>query len=187
MSAALSLLAGLGTAAVTTRPQRSGATATTVKRAVSCSVPARAGRLVSGPRASSSSTRLGAVHASTATLADEVRADFPILEMVIPDTGKSLVYLDNAASSQTPTEVVDAHEDFHRNFCANVHRGVHYLSGKATDKYEAARQKVSEGKKTGKERGREGRQRQIARKTFHSESRDVYVIRHHPFSVFFSP
>ena len=72
-----------------------------------------------------------------------MRADFPLLELVIPDSGKQLVYLDNAASSQTPTEVVEAHEAFHRQFCANVHRGVHYLSGKATDEYEAARQKVS--------------------------------------------
>jgi selenocysteine lyase/cysteine desulfurase len=63
---------------------------------------------------------------------------------MIPDSGKQLVYLDNAASSQTPTEVVDAQAAFHRQYCANVHRGVHYLSGKATDKYEAARQKVSE-------------------------------------------
>lgn len=125
--------------------QRSGGPATGVKRVVSVA-PARAARLGSGPHApsSSSSTRLaaGAGATSTATLAEEVRADFPILSMTIPDSGKQLVYLDNAASSQTPTEVVDAHEAFHRHFCANVHRGVHYLSGKATDKYEAARQKV---------------------------------------------
>lgn len=76
------------------------------------------------------------------TLSDEIRKDFPILELRIPESGKKLVYLDNAASSQTPTEVINAHEAFHREYCANVHRGVHYLSGQATDKYEAARQKV---------------------------------------------
>ena len=109
------------------------------------SVPGRTARpraSASSTLTSASSTRHGAFAASTATLADEVRADFPLLELVIPDSGKQLVYLDNAASSQTPTEVVEAHEAFHRQFCANVHRGVHFLSGKATDKYEAARQKV---------------------------------------------
>ena len=99
--------------------------------------PARA------PRASRASARLGAIAASAATLADEVRADFPILDQDIPESGKSLVYLDSAASSQKPSVVIDAHGDYYRQINANVHRGVHYLSGKATDAYEAARVKVA--------------------------------------------
>ena len=95
------------------------------------------------PRASRASARLGAIAASAATLADEVRADFPILDQDIPESGKSLVYLDSAASSQKPSVVIDAHGDYYRQINANVHRGVHYLSGKATDAYEAARVKVA--------------------------------------------
>ena len=87
--------------------------------------------------------RPGAIAASAATLADEVRADFPILDQDIPESGKSLVYLDSAASSQKPSVVIDAHGDYYRQINANVHRGVHYLSGKATDAYEAARVKVA--------------------------------------------
>ena len=85
----------------------------------------------------------GAIAASAATLADEVRADFPILDQDIPESGKNLVYLDSAASSQKPSVVIDAHGDYYRQINANVHRGVHYLSGKATDAYEAARVKVA--------------------------------------------
>lgn len=104
----------------------------------------RAGSIPAGGGAPSLRMRATAVAgpSSATTLAEECRADFPILATTIPDSGKRLVYLDNAASSQTPTEVVEAHEAFHRQFCANVHRGVHYLSGVATDKYEAARVKV---------------------------------------------
>jgi cysteine desulfurase/selenocysteine lyase len=68
------------------------------------------------------------------------RADFPILSKQI--YGKPLVYLDNGASAQKPRQVLDAMRDFASNEYANVHRGVHYLSGKATDAYEAARRKV---------------------------------------------
>lgn len=80
---------------------------------------------------------------ATATLADECRGDFPILEQDLPDSGKRLVYLDSAASSQKPLHVIDCHSDYYKNTNANVHRGVHYLSGKATDAYELARVKVA--------------------------------------------
>jgi len=68
------------------------------------------------------------------------RADFPILSKQI--YGKPLVYFDNGASAQKPRQVLDAMRDFASTEYANVHRGVHYLSGKATDRYEAARRTV---------------------------------------------
>ncbi len=68
------------------------------------------------------------------------RADFEILSREV--YGKPLVYLDNAASAQKPCVVLDAMRDFATRDYANVHRGVHYLSGKATDAYEAAREGV---------------------------------------------
>jgi cysteine desulfurase / selenocysteine lyase len=69
-----------------------------------------------------------------------LRQDFPILS--ITPHGKPLVYLDNAATSQTPQQVIDAIATYYREQNANVHRGVHYLSQLATDKYELARHKV---------------------------------------------
>jgi cysteine desulfurase/selenocysteine lyase len=74
-------------------------------------------------------------------LAIKVRADFPILHQEIH--GKSLVYLDNAATSQKPTAVLDAIQDYYRLYNSNVHRGVHTLSVRATDAYEGARDKVA--------------------------------------------
>ncbi|HEY1631624.1 MAG TPA: cysteine desulfurase [Rhizomicrobium sp.] len=68
------------------------------------------------------------------------RKDFAILSREI--YGKPLVYLDSAASAQKPDAVLDAMRDFARTDYANVHRGVHYLSGRATDRYEAARETV---------------------------------------------
>jgi cysteine desulfurase/selenocysteine lyase len=68
----------------------------------------------------------------------DVRKDFPILAIEV--YGKPLVYLDNAASAQKPRQVLDAMADFARSEYANVHRGVHYLSAKATERYEAARE-----------------------------------------------
>jgi cysteine desulfurase/selenocysteine lyase len=110
---------------------------------------ARANRVARGNPASvvTTSTRARASAspvAAATTLADEVRPDFPILEQDLPDSGKRLVYLDSAASSQKPRAVIDAHGDYYRHDNANVHRGVHYLSGKATDAYEAARVKVAD-------------------------------------------
>jgi cysteine desulfurase/selenocysteine lyase len=68
------------------------------------------------------------------------RADFAIFEK--PVYGKKLVYLDSAASSQKPRQVLDAMRDFAESEYANVHRGVHYLSAQSTDRYEAARRTV---------------------------------------------
>lgn len=68
------------------------------------------------------------------------RADFPILESRIH--GKPLVYLDNAATTQKPYAVIDAEARYYREDNANVHRGVHALSQRATDAFEAARLKV---------------------------------------------
>lgn len=69
-----------------------------------------------------------------------IRKDFPILSRTVYD--KPLVYLDNAATTQKPLCVLDAMRDEYLNVNANVHRGVHYLSQKATDLHEAAREKV---------------------------------------------
>src|SRR3569623_761324 len=65
------------------------------------------------------------------------RNDFPILHQLVH--GKPLAYLDNAATTQKPHSVIDAIADYYRHDNANVHRGVHALSQRATDAYEAAR------------------------------------------------
>ncbi len=75
------------------------------------------------------------------TLAAQVRADFPILHQEV--NGHPLVYLDNAATSQKPQAVVDALQHYYQHDNANVHRGVHNLSARATDAYEGARDKVA--------------------------------------------
>ena len=72
---------------------------------------------------------------------EKIRLDFPILTKEV--FGNTLVYLDNAATSQKPRQVIDALVDYYENFNANVHRGVHTLSMEATDRYEDAREKVS--------------------------------------------
>ncbi|PSB31879.1 SufS family cysteine desulfurase [Stenomitos frigidus] len=77
----------------------------------------------------------------TKPLAAKVRADFPILHQQIHD--KPLVYLDNAATSQKPIAVLDALRYYYEHDNANVHRGVHTLSSRATDAYEGARDKVA--------------------------------------------
>lgn len=69
-----------------------------------------------------------------------IRKDFPILQREV--NGHPLVYLDNAATSQTPQQVIDAIVDYYQRYNANIHRGVHTLSQEATDAYEAARQKI---------------------------------------------
>ena len=71
---------------------------------------------------------------------ESVRADFPILARQV--YGKPLVYLDNAATTQKPLQVLDAMREEYLNVNANVHRGVHYLSQQATDLHEAARERV---------------------------------------------
>ena len=69
-----------------------------------------------------------------------IRGDFPILEHAVH--GKPLVYLDNAATSQKPRPVIDAMTRYYENSNANVHRGVHTLSVRATELYEGAREKT---------------------------------------------
>ena len=73
---------------------------------------------------------------------DRIRADFPILSTTVND--RPLVYLDNAASSQKPAQVIDRISRYYRLENSNVHRGVHQLSQRATDHYEGAREKVRE-------------------------------------------
>ena len=70
-----------------------------------------------------------------------LRADFPILERTV--NGKPLVFLDSAASSQKPVQMLDAMDSFYRTSYANVHRGAYALSQEATDAYEDARRKVA--------------------------------------------
>ena len=72
--------------------------------------------------------------------AAQIRADFPILDQEVH--GCRLAFLDNAASSQRPNAVIDAISHYYTHDHANVHRGVHTLSHRATDAYEGAREKV---------------------------------------------
>ena len=71
---------------------------------------------------------------------DKIRKDFPILSRKV--NGNPLVYLDNAATSQTPRQVIDTIVEYYSNYNANIHRGVHTLSQEATNAYELARKKV---------------------------------------------
>ena len=73
---------------------------------------------------------------------DKIRADFPILKETV--NGKPLVYLDNAATSQTPQVVIDSIVNYYTTINSNIHRGVHTLSQKATDAYEQARVKLQQ-------------------------------------------
>ena len=70
-----------------------------------------------------------------------LRRDFPILETVVHGE-KPLVYLDNAASTQRPRQVIDLMTECYEEHYANVHRGIHWLSERSTDLYEQAREKV---------------------------------------------
>ncbi len=71
---------------------------------------------------------------------ESIRADFPVLHQTV--NGKPLVYLDNAASSQVPQVVIDRGSTYLEQEHSNIHRGVHYLSQRATTAYEGAREKV---------------------------------------------
>lgn len=71
---------------------------------------------------------------------ETIRKDFPILSRKV--NGKPLVYFDNAATSQTPQQVIDAIVDYYSRYNSNIHRGVHTLSQEATDAYEQARIKL---------------------------------------------
>ena len=72
---------------------------------------------------------------------ERIRQDFPLLQQRV--RGKPLVYLDNAATSQKPQSVIDAVTRFYTSENANIHRGVHYLSERATDAYDQVREKVA--------------------------------------------
>ena len=72
----------------------------------------------------------------------KIRSDFPILQREV--NGQALVYFDNAATSQTPQQVIDVIVDYYSQYNANIHRGVHSLSQEATDAYEQARKKVQQ-------------------------------------------
>jgi cysteine desulfurase / selenocysteine lyase len=70
-----------------------------------------------------------------------IRADFPVLDRTVGD--KPLVYLDSAATSQKPQQVIDAEADFYANHNANAHRGLYMLAEEATEMYEGARAKLA--------------------------------------------
>ena len=71
---------------------------------------------------------------------ERIRADFPVLHQKV--NGKPLIYLDNGASSQVPQVVIDRGSVYIEQEHSNIHRGVHYLSQRATTAYEGAREKV---------------------------------------------
>jgi cysteine desulfurase/selenocysteine lyase len=73
---------------------------------------------------------------------EKIRKDFPLLQTKV--YGKPLVYLDNSATTQKPEMVLKAMDNYYRTYNSNVHRGVHFLSQKATDAYEIVRKKVTE-------------------------------------------
>ncbi|WP_136635693.1 cysteine desulfurase [Pseudooceanicola onchidii] len=80
---------------------------------------------------------------------DAIRRDFPILSREV--NGKPLVYLDNGASAQKPQVVIDAINTAYSHEYANVHRGLHYLSNLATEKYEGVRRKIAQFLNAGSE------------------------------------
>ena len=84
------------------------------------------------------------VHKAVASQVDwsALREDFPILRQQV--RGHELIYFDSAATSQKPRDVIEALRNFYEHDNANVHRGLHTLSGRATDAYEHARQRVAE-------------------------------------------
>ena len=80
--------------------------------------------------------------ATTPSLASQIRADFPILKQEV--NGNSLIYFDNAATSQKPLSVIRALDKYYEHTNSNVHRGAHSLSIKATEAFEGARDKVAQ-------------------------------------------
>lgn len=106
------------------------------------SFPWRYRRLhISASAASASAPLVEGPKLGPGSLGHITRSDFPILHQEI--NGLKLVYLDNAATSQKPTAVIKALQNYYEAYNSNVHRGIHYLSAKATDEYESARQKVA--------------------------------------------
>ena len=78
----------------------------------------------------------------TAISVDQIRKDFPILQRKVRND-KNLVYLDNAATTQKPIQVINAISDFYTNHNSNIHRAVHALAEEATEAYEMTRDKVA--------------------------------------------
>jgi len=72
----------------------------------------------------------------------EIRADFPILDQEV--NGSPLVYLDNAATTQTPKPVYDVFHEYHKGYNSNVHRGIHELSHEASVAYEEAYERITQ-------------------------------------------
>src|SRR5262249_34684330 len=104
-------------------------------------VPKGPGKMDLPPFARQRSGGGGRSHMSvTAFDLRKIRDDFPILNQKV--RGKPLVYLDNAATSQKPQNVIDTVSRYYEEDNANIHRGVHLLSERATDRYEEARRKV---------------------------------------------
>jgi cysteine desulfurase/selenocysteine lyase len=79
---------------------------------------------------------------SVQTSFENLRKDFPILQRTVRDN-KTLVYLDNASTTQKPNQVIDAINDYYRNHNANIHRAVYALAEEATELYEATRDKIA--------------------------------------------
>ena len=73
---------------------------------------------------------------------EDIRKDFPILQRKVHD--KQLVYFDSAATSQKPKQVIEAMDDYYKNYNANIHRSIHQLGEEATEKYEEAHEKAAE-------------------------------------------
>ncbi|KAI4297001.1 hypothetical protein L6164_036913 [Bauhinia variegata] len=91
--------------------------------------------------ASAVNERVAEPVSSSSSLGHATRPDFPILHQEV--NGSKLVYLDNAATSQKPSLVLKALQHYYEAYNSNVHRGIHFLSAKATDEYELARRKVA--------------------------------------------
>jgi len=73
---------------------------------------------------------------------ESIRRDFPILSSKM--NGKQLVYLDNAATTQKPKQVIKAIEDYYKKYNANIHRGIYKLAEEATKMYEESKQRVAD-------------------------------------------
>jgi len=80
---------------------------------------------------------------STSETFESLRNDFPVLKRKVRD-GKKLVYLDNAATTQKPIQVIDAISDYYKNNNSNIHRAVHALAEESTEAFEQTRDKVAE-------------------------------------------
>ncbi|THU56471.1 hypothetical protein C4D60_Mb11t17600 [Musa balbisiana] len=125
------------------KPQRLLLTASPIENSIpnASTAGSRLRCFSSSPNAAASPVALPSDERESRSLGDITRPDFPILRQVV--NGFNLVYLDNAATSQKPSAVLDDLNEYYETCNSNVHRGVHYLSAKATDAYEEARTKVA--------------------------------------------